>query len=89
MNKVKIKYFLVFICFGGLDIITKFIINMWSGQGGEILGATHIDTANGMFCMSTFVTQLFWVFNQSLPAWLITMLLVNDKSYENLGLMIL
>ena len=71
MNKVKIKYFLVFICFGGLDIITKFIINMWSGQGGEILGATHIDTANGMFCMSTFVTQLFWVFNQSLPAWLI------------------
>ena len=35
MNKVKIKYFLVFICFGGLDIITKFIINMWSGQGGE------------------------------------------------------
>ena len=89
MNKVKIKYFLVFICFGGLDIITKFIINMWSGQGGEILGATHIDTANGMFCMSTFVTQLFWVFNQSLPAWLITMLLVNDKSYENLGLMFL
>ncbi len=88
MNKVKIRYFLVFICFGGLDIITKFIINMWSGQGGEILGATHIDTANGMFCMSTFVTQLFWVFNQSLPAWLITMLLVNDKSYENLGLMI-
>ena len=57
-------------------------------SGRRILGATHIDTANGMFCMSTFVTQLFWVFNQSLPAWLITMLLVNDKSYENLGLMI-
>lgn len=35
--------------------------------------------------MSTFITQLFWVFNQAVPAWIATMLLVNDESYENLG----
>ena len=85
LNNVKIKYFIIFICFGGLDIITRFIMNLWNGESIELLGAAHIDTANGMFCMSTFITQLFWVFNQSLPAWIATMLVVNNKSYGNLG----
>lgn len=69
----------------GLDIITRIIINIWTGEDISPIGITHIDTANGMFCMSTFITQLFWVFNQSIPAWLVTMLLVNDESYQNLG----
>ena len=85
LNKVKLKYFLVFICFGGLDIITRIIINIWTGENVSLIGTTHIDTANGMFCMSTFITQLFWVFNQSVPAWIATMLFINDESYENLG----
>ncbi len=88
LNKIKIKYFLIFICFGGLDIVTRFIVNKWLGESVLLLGSSHIDTANGMFCMSTFVTQLFWVFNQSLPAWIVTMLLVNDKSYKNLGVFV-
>lgn len=85
LNNIKIKYFVIFICFGGLDIITRFIMNVWTGESLELIGISHIDTANGMFCMSTFITQLFWVFNQSLPAWIATMLVVNNKSYGNLG----
>lgn len=60
-------------------------MNIWNGESISLIGANHIDTANGMFCMSTFITQLFWVFNQSVPAWIVTMLFANDESYKNLG----
>lgn len=87
-KKISYKYILVFLCFGGLDIITRFIVNKWTGADVALFGESHIDTANGQFCMSTFITQLFWVFNQSIPAWIATMLMANEKSYENLGVLI-
>lgn len=88
LNNVKIKYFIIFLCFGGLDIITRIIMNKWTGTALGLLGESHIDTANGTFCMSTFITQLFWVFNQSIPAWLATVLLINDQSYKNIGVLV-
>lgn len=88
LNNIKLKYFLIFISFGGLDIITRLIVNKWSGENVQLLGVTHIDTANGLFCMSTFITQLFWVFNQSIPAWIATILATNDENYQNLGVFV-
>lgn len=84
-NKVKIRYLLVFFMFGGIDVITKVISNAITGNTVSPIGLEHIDTANNYFCMSTFITQLFWVFNQSIPAWLVTILFVNEQKYENLG----
>lgn len=88
LDNIKFKYFLIFLAFGGLDIITKFIVCIKYGQPLELLGTFHIDTANDAYCMSTFITQLFWVFNQSIPAWIITMLLVNEKKFSNLGILL-
>ena len=87
-GKIRLRYFLVFIAFGGVDIITKAILDIMNGQLSNPFGVIHIDTVNGKFVMSTFITQLFWVFNQSVPAWVATMLLINDKQYQNIGVML-
>lgn len=86
LNKVKIRYLIVFLMFGGIDVITKIISNSITGSTISPIGLEHIDTANNYFCMSTFITQWFWVFNQSIPAWLITILFVNEQRYESLGI---
>ncbi len=88
LNNIKIKYLLVFVAFGGLDIITQLIVCLINGQPVDLIGVIHIDTANGNYCMSTFITQLFWVFNQSIPAWIATMLMVNEEKFENLGVIL-
>lgn len=84
MNNTKIQYLIVFLCFGGLDVISGLI----TGANMSPIGISHIDTITPSFCLSTFITQLFWVFNQSLPAWIIVMLILNEKRYEHLGLMV-
>ena len=89
MNNIKLYYFIVFICFSGMDIIGMIILNVHKGIWTFPLGTIHIDTWNGLFCMSSFITQLFWVFNQSVPAWLVTSLLLNaEENYENYGFLI-
>ncbi len=88
MGKIKLKYFLVFLAFGGADIIGTAIMNHCFGKNIALIGTSHIDTWNGTFCMSTFITQLFWVFNQSVPAWIAIMLVTNEKDYSKLGLIV-
>lgn len=88
LNKIRIRYFAIFLAFGGLDIITKVIVDATNGIFTCPIGMEHIDTANGKFVMSTFVTQLFWVFNQAIPAWVATMLLINDMQYKNIAVML-
>ena len=49
----------------------------------------HIETYNGVgnIQYSSFTTQLFWVFNQCIPCWIITLLLLKDKTPENYGIL--
>ena len=81
-NKNSIWYIVIFCCFSGLDIVGTYFLHP---DNGFILG-THIDTWGGSFAYSSFITQLFWVFNQSLPAWILTLLFINDKSFKDIGL---
>lgn len=83
MKRVKIKYLIVFLLFGGLDIVAYIILNKYTNSC--FIFGTHIDTVLNPFCMSTFITQLFFVFNQSLPMWIAIMLFLQDKSYKNCG----
>ena len=66
---------LFFILFSGLDIIGIYIIN---GKAG-----LHIEWWAVKYQYSSFSTCLFWVFNQAVPAWIATLLLLSDRRIEN------
>ncbi len=85
MKSIKLRYFFIFLAFGGLNVIGHIIVNSMYGMPISPIGVTHIDTSMGVFCMSSFVTQLFWVFNQSIPAWVLVMLFLQDKDYKKCG----
>lgn len=85
MKNIKYRYFIIFLAFGGLNVIGHILMNKYMGLPIEPIGVTHIDTSMGIFCMSTFITQLFWVFNQSIPAWIATMLFLQEKDYKTCG----
>jgi len=73
---------IVFIFFSGMDIL-GIIIN--TGQFPSL--GTHLEwwSINQIQIQySSFTTQLFWVFHQAIPAWLITILLLNEPKRTNL-----
>ena len=83
-QKSKSKIFcalLIFILFSGLDFIgvlnTKNTLN------------NHIEWWSFSFQYSSMMTQLFWVFNQSISAWLIIMMFLREKSVKNYFLLII
>lgn len=78
VKKCRYKNLFIFICFSGLDIIGNFIVNK------QIDMFNHIEWWTNYFLQySSNTTQLYWVFNQSIPIWIITALLLelNDNKY--------
>lgn len=78
-RKVRVWYLVLFIFFSGLDIVGTYILN----TDTRILTSSHLEWWAGMQ-YSCFTTQLFWVFNQSIPAWLITALMLVQKDRHTL-----
>lgn len=75
-----ISVILFIVLFSGMDIV-----------GVQLPGAYkymwHIEWWAAYAQFSSLTTVLFWVFNQGLPAWLLTMLFYNNKNkVENFGL---
>lgn len=71
------RYFaavIVFIFFSGLDILGVYILNKKAGL--------HLEWWCHGCQYSSFTTCLFWVFNQAVPAWIATLLLLNDRRIE-------
>lgn len=66
---------LFFILFSGLDAIGIYLKN---GQVG-----LHLEWWAGKYQYSSFTTCLFWVFNQAVPAWVATLLLLEERRIEN------
>lgn len=65
----NIKATLLLILFSGLDILgTLFFPQDYPTIFPPI---THLETWAGNLQYSSFTTQLFWVFNQAIPAWLV------------------
>lgn len=83
-NKNSLWFLIIFFAFSGLDIIGSYIIN----KNYTFLLGSHIDTWGLPVAYSSNITQLFWVFNQSIPAWIITLLFLNAKSYKNIGILL-
>lgn len=91
-RKINIRYFFIFFSFSGADIIGRFIFSCINGNPIDVMsfiGTMHIDTFGEYFCFSSFVTQVFWVFNQAIPAFIITLLMLNEKNYSNIGIFML
>lgn len=63
------------VLFGGMDCIVYVLTHM------EMPSAVHLEQWAGYFQYSSNTTQLYWVFNQSVPVWLIMalLLLLNDR----------
>ena len=74
-RKHFIAAILFFILFSGLDIIGIYLTN---GRAG-----LHLEWWAGKFQYSSFSTCLFWVFNQAVPAWVATLILLVDRRIEN------
>lgn len=76
LKKISVWPLLVFIFFSGMDILGCYVLGM---DLSALMPAAHLEWWT-CFQFSSFTTQLFWVFNQALPAWLITMVLYLQKN---------
>ncbi|MFN8400553.1 MAG: hypothetical protein U0X74_11090 [Anaerolineales bacterium] len=79
----NLKATLLLILFSGLDILgTLFFPQNYPTIFPPI---THLETWAGNLQYSSFTTQLFWVFNQAIPAWLCITLIVILSKAKNLS----
>jgi len=78
----NLKATLLLIFFSGLDVLgTLFFAKDYPTLLPPI---THLETWAGNLQYSSFTTQLFWVFNQVIPAWLCITLIVILSEAKNL-----
>jgi len=77
VNKLTLKIITVFIFFSGLDVVGFYIIK------NTIPFMEHIEWWSKNFQYSSNTTLLFWVFNQAIPVWLITVLLMRLDDNKN------
>lgn len=83
-NKINVWFLLIVICFSGLDILGSYFLNP---KYVFVLGS-HIDVWARSLVYSSNITQLFWVFNQALPAWILTLMFLNNQSFKNIGIIL-
>lgn len=96
-KKIVIYPLVIFLFFGGMDLIghrlvdaiypalTSSQIGAWAYPGGSAI-TTHIEWWAAYYQYSSHTTQLFWVFNQCIPVWIATVLLILEKNNKNLVL---
>ncbi len=85
LNKISVVPLIIFIFFSGLDAFGTAIL---SGSYVPVTGQEHIEWWTRGMQFSSFTTQLFWVFNQALPAWLLTMLILLQKTNKYIVLLL-
>lgn len=77
---------ILFIFFSGLDIVERFLLGK-----DNLLDMTtmpiHLEWI-GAFQMSSFTTQIFWVFNQAIPAWIITFFMLKEEDNRYIGVIL-
>lgn len=66
---------MVFICFSGLDIIGIYLLNKKADL--------HLEWWCPGYQYSAFTVCIFWVYNQAIPAWIATLLLLAERKIEN------
>lgn len=78
IKKIAIWPLILFVFFSGLDIVGLFIRN--HDLFLEYSLGTHIETWAIGYQFSSFTTQLFWVFNQAIYGWIVTLLVIDERS---------
>ena len=80
--KKNLTAVLIVILFSGLDIVGKLIFDPEFIKNYDI--TFHLEWWSFYYQFSSLTSQLYWVFNQAIPAWIITMLLYNEKNNKNI-----
>lgn len=80
-KKVLIWPLLLLAMFSGLDIVGTFML---SDSMVRIFGIEHLERWPGVFQFSGMTTQLFWVYNQAIPAWVAAILIFIDEKPKNI-----
>lgn len=79
------KSILLMIFFSGMDIFGVIILsltNPFYSYPGLWPPIQHLEWWTNNFQLSSFTTQLFWVFNQAIPAWICTASIVSLKKQK-------
>lgn len=76
LGECRIWPIILFIFFSGIDIVGYYLVN---GSFRDLTGMWQLEIW-GDDQYSSFTTQLFWVFNQALPAWIIVLLIYLQKN---------
>jgi hypothetical protein len=79
VKRLSLWPLVVFIFFSGLDVLGMALLKI------DIEPYWHIEGWMSGYQYSSNTTQLFWVFNQSVPAWLATILVLKQKDNRHLG----
>ncbi len=78
---------IIFIFFSGMDIIGTVIVDLLSdntGHANSLNIFSHLEWYFPGFQFSSFTTQLYWVFNQAIPAWVAMLLLLHEKDNRSM-----
>ncbi|GMO38285.1 MAG: hypothetical protein Ta2B_17980 [Termitinemataceae bacterium] len=80
-HKFLLRTLIVIILFSGLDYVGTALVRH---AIPKLISASHDEWWAGAFQYSSMTTQIFWVFNQAIPAWVATALLLNQKNNKNI-----
>lgn len=81
LNRISLLPLVVFIGFSGMDILGYYILG---NDMSAISQTQHLEWWSTVYQFSGFTTQLFWVFNQAIPAWLAIMMILSSKNERNI-----
>lgn len=82
-GKKSILALVLFFAFSGLDFLGTIFTRI------TYTNSLHIEWWAIFYQYSSMITQLFWVFNQCIPIWIITLIFYNEKRVNNYMLIIL
>lgn len=73
IGNVKLRYLLPFILFSGVDIAYYLIFGLDISNRGDY----HIELWNDISFYESNTTLINWVYNQAIPSWVATMIIIN------------
>lgn len=80
-KKLEVWPLIVMISFSGLDYAGYYLLGT---DMSTISQTMHLEWWNNPYQLSSITTQLFWVFNQCIPTWVATSLILNLKNNRSI-----
>lgn len=80
LRRISIWPLIIFIFFSGMDILGYYILG---NDIGSVSQTMHLEWWASAYQFSSFTTQLFWVFNQAIPAWLAVVMILSSQDAKS------